>query len=563
MASIKQVRFQVGFGRRRAAEKSRSSLAVALALLCGIPFLFVSLDGGDQALCTGHPLGLQQPLAPIRRSNCPPYRRRTASAAAQQRSRAPNSRSHEPDPRILASKNLTSKISRAKSASQILQLVGEEVDGEVFDDYHISASFSRLAKFSQRQKLSPNDVRSSTWPRLVARLRAMLAADRLRARAVANVIWAAAELYEKVLGCDDQLMVELGKAVQLKASSMKAQELSNCLLVAAKLGHRVKSLLSCANSVVKVMPQKAESLKPQEVSNSLWALAKLKSVAPEVLTAVPVVAARIPYKVEGMKPQELSNSLWAAATLQDVSPEVLRVVPALAGSIPYKVEGMKPQELSNSLWAAAQLRDVSPEVLTVVPALAESIPYKVEGMTPQQLANSLWAAAALQEAAPEVLAAVPVLAERIPKKVRSMNNQELSNSLLAASALRDAVPEVLNAVAAIAERISGSKGMNHKDLSDNLAAVGLLKDLVPGVLAAAPALVAQLPAEMSNMTPKQLVGGAQVFVLLLVTLMGNRCVIRLLPPNHRHKQAGQIIPASSLWMASSLAQSMNVLFSLP
>ena len=131
MASVQHVRCQGGFGRKPTAEKSRSTLVATLALLSGIPFRFVNL-GGVRAFCTGHTCGLHRPLAPIRRSNCRPRRLKTAEAAAEARSRVQNSQSHEPDPRVLASKKLTFNICSAEFASQILQLVGEEVDGEVF-----------------------------------------------------------------------------------------------------------------------------------------------------------------------------------------------------------------------------------------------------------------------------------------------------------------------------------------------------------------------------------------------------------------------------------------------
>ena len=45
------------------------------------------------------------------------------------------------------------KISQAQSATTILDMIGKEVDGEMFNDINMSTTSTPLAKFNQRRKL--------------------------------------------------------------------------------------------------------------------------------------------------------------------------------------------------------------------------------------------------------------------------------------------------------------------------------------------------------------------------------------------------------------------------
>ena len=314
----------VSFGRMLSAEKSRSSFGASIMLGWGV-FLLLALAGRSPSFCTGY-------------SRC--LSLKSGAARAAQKRPASNLQRRGPNPRVL-----TSKISSAESAAKILELVGREVDGEVFNDFHMSAAFTRLAKLSRERKISQTDAGSPVWPRLVSRLRGMLQKNMLPPRGLANVFWASNELFNKVPGCNEEMVLELVTSVQENASAMNAQALSNCMLVAAKLGDAGQGVLSCVKSIVEHMPANAKDLKPQELSNSLWAAAKLQDAAPEVRKCIPAISQRILDKVEGMKPQELANSLWAAATLQHAASEVLIAVPAISQSIPDKVRGMNSQEL--------------------------------------------------------------------------------------------------------------------------------------------------------------------------------------------------------------------------
>ena len=79
---------------------------------------------------------------------CPSPPSKTARAVRERRRAEQSPRSLGPNPRVL-----TSKISKAESAASILKVVGEEVDHEVFNEFHLSAAFTRLARFSKRRQL--------------------------------------------------------------------------------------------------------------------------------------------------------------------------------------------------------------------------------------------------------------------------------------------------------------------------------------------------------------------------------------------------------------------------
>lgn len=363
-------------------------------------------------------------------------------------------------------RRLTGYISKARSASELLTRSDRPLETTtLFNHVHMSAALTRLSKFKKRRRFCQSDASSPVWAKLADRLDELLREDSLPPRQVANVFYSIHELYEEMGRFRTPLLPKLCDAVRAKAAGMKAQELSNCLLAAAKLQDISREVLVVVPALARRIPDKVADMIPQHLSNCLWAAARLHGASPEVLEAVPALVKSIPDKVEEMIPQHISNCLWGAATLQDALPEVVTAVPALAKLIPRKAEDMKPQELANSLWAAAELQDATPEVLIAAPFLAEMIPDKVNGMKPQELSNSMLAVAKLQYASPKMLSAVPALAKRIPDHVQRMNAQELSNCLWAATRLHDASPEVLRVMPALAPHLlDKTEDMMHRQL---------------------------------------------------------------------------------------------------
>ena len=307
------------------------------------------------------------------------------------------------DSKDAAARQLTRQITDAKSATELLSLLDEEVDGPIFNYFHASAAYSGLATWKWKIGLKPSDKESPVLPRLAARVQNMIEEGQVEPRTVANVLYSLGKLSDDV-------------------------EVPEGLLTA----------------LVKSAGDKASGMDPQGLSNSLLAFEQLKGGAPEVLAAVPQVAAQISFKATDMVPQALSNSLWAFAHLKDdVDREVVaKLVIALACQIQDKAKDMVPQALSNSLWAAARLKDIVPEVKEIVPAIVAQIQDKAKDMIPQHVSNCLWAATRLKDDASEVLRMVPALVEEIPRNQADFSSQAICNCLEALVLLRDSVPEV-------------------------------------------------------------------------------------------------------------------------
>ena len=411
-------------------------LHVVVALLSHSSF---RASGDCSAFCGGH--------------CCDFYRRRLAGRCSRTLipCRVRERRSSQSDPRIL-----TSKIAKAKTAAELLALVAANVDTREFNAFHVSVTFSRLAKFNKVKKLgSDNTQRNLVWPRLVSRLRSMIKEGLLDARAVANAAYAVAELHGQMDRSRDmsELYPELAKAIAAKSSDMKPQGLSNCLWAAATLKSQVPGMLKVVPVLARhMLLNTVDRPGPQDLANNLWAASQLHETVPEILTIVPAFAGRVADEVHNMNPQELSNSLGAAARLQEAAPEVLDAVPALITSIPHQVSRMSPQDLSTNLWSIAKLQKAVPEVVSAVSKLSVHVSRAASKLVSQGLSLSLWAAAKLQESAPEVLDVVPALVKCMPSKVDNMTPQQLSQSLWAAAKLQRAVPQVLNAVPVLVDR---------------------------------------------------------------------------------------------------------------
>ena len=258
-----------------------------------------------------------------------------------------------------AARTLTLKIKQAKSAAELLHLLDGVVEDTIFNYFHASAAYSKLAEW--KQIFTPSEKASPVLPRLAVGVQRMTQEGQVGPRAVATVLYSLGKLSDRL-------------------------EIPKGLLTA----------------LVKSLGEKASGMDPQGLSNSLLACVQLKVLAPDVLTVLPKLAAQISIKAKDMNPQDLSNNLWAAAHLKDTAPEVKEIVPAIVAQIQDKANGMNPQGLSNSLWAATRLKDSAPEVLQMVPALVEEIPCNQESFDSQGICNCLEGLILLQDSVPEV-----------------------------------------------------------------------------------------------------------------------------------------------------------------
>ncbi|CAE7942619.1 unnamed protein product, partial [Symbiodinium sp. KB8] len=133
-------------------------------------------------------------------------------------------------------RRLTAQITKAGSASKLLALLEKPlVDANLFNDFHMSAAWTTLARFKKRRQFRKADANNPVWAKLSARLHHMLSKDLLPSRQTANVFYSVGELYDEIERHMSQVLPKLCRAVAAKANGMKAQEISNCMLTAAKL----------------------------------------------------------------------------------------------------------------------------------------------------------------------------------------------------------------------------------------------------------------------------------------------------------------------------------------
>ena len=393
--------------------------------------------------------------------------------------RAPSKRG-KPRGNYVEAKKLTSSMAGAKSAEEFVKILNAAVDGPIFNYFHASCAYHRLATWKRSGKLA-KAAGGLKLSKLNARVQEMIEEGQLHARELANVLWSFDYLFDEYPNVL-VLVPAIVAQVPDKAKDMKPQELSNVLLAAAKLKDDEPDVVNVVPAIVAQVPDKAKDMTPQALSNVLWAAAKLKDDEPDVVNVVPAIVAQVPDKAKDMKPQGLSNVLLAAAKLKDDAPDMLNVVSVIVAQVPDKAKDMKPQGLSNVLLAAAKLKDDAPDMLNVVSVIVAQVPDKAKDMKPQELSNVLWAAARLQDDATDMLNVVPAIVAQVPDKAKDMNSQGLSNVLLAAAKLKDDARDVLDLVPAIVVEVPDkAKDMIPQELSNSLLALVLLQDSVPGV----------------------------------------------------------------------------------
>eukprot|EP00435_Cladocopium_sp_Y103_P015308 s245_g3.t1 len=400
-------------------------------------------------------------------------------------------------------RKLTASLKDAKSAEEFVKILNAAVDGPIFNYFHASCAYHRLATWKRLGKLG-KAADGMKLPKLNARVQEMIGEGQLNEQALANVLWSFAYLIHEFPNMLNMLPMVV-EQIKLQAKGLNAQGLSNILWATANLKDDAFEVLYLVPAIVPRILVKAKDMKPQELSNTFWASAKLKDDASDVLDVVPAIVAQIPYETKDMIGQHLSNILWATAHLKDSTPDVLGVVPAIVEQISVKAKDMKPQELSNILWAAAKLKDDTILVLDMLPAIAAQILVQTKDMIPQHLSNILWASANLKDSAPDVLDVVRAIVARIPVKARDMQPQHLSNILWAIAKLKDDALDVLDAVPAIAAQIPvKAEGLNPQELSNILWASAKLKDDALDVLDAVPAIVAQIQVKAKGLNPQEL-----------------------------------------------------------
>eukprot|EP00798_Chlamydomonas_sp_ICE-L_P005022 gene5022-biopygen15328 len=305
---------------------------------------------------------------------------------------------------------LMGRIMACTDLSSLDQAITEH--GRSFNDRHVSSAMSRVGKLYRR-----NQVAMAQQMMQDLSVFALRELTNMNARSLSNVLVA----LSKVGGLVNPAVVQgILTEAKLKLRDFNAQELSNSMWAAAKLGIEDKAFNA---SWLREAKLKLPDFNAQGLSNSLWAAASL-GIVDEAFNAAWLREAKL--KLPDFNAQNLSNSLWAAATL-GIEDEAFNATWLREAKL--MLPDFNAQGLSNSLWAAATL---GIEDAAFNATWLHEAKLKLPGFNAQNLSNSLWAAATLGI---EYEAFHVAWMREAKLKLTDFNAQNLSNTLWAAATL--------------------------------------------------------------------------------------------------------------------------------
>jgi hypothetical protein len=213
----------------------------------------------------------------------------------------------------------------------------------------------------------------------------------LQSQELANVYHAHAMLARQGADIDEALSAKLERTAVALADSMTPQAVANVLWAAAEV--RKPEYGSAAISTPPALPfmaaRRAEhvacAMTPQAVAMTLSALANLnEALLPSMRAALLRTAQQV---APGMNAQAVSNTLWVLATLGEAMPASLRG--ALHGAALRVAPEMNPQEVANTLWALATLGERLSPALKL--ALLAAVRRTTADMLPLEVSSTLLA----------------------------------------------------------------------------------------------------------------------------------------------------------------------------
>ena len=120
---------------------------------------------------------------------------------------------------------LTSKIKNAQTAGDLLDVVDGIVDKPIFDYIHAAAAYTKLGNFQKKGRLCPGDMNGNVLVRLDNRLHGMLVRKQVGAQGLANILWAAANLFSGIPAVLN-MVPAIADQVPSKASDMKGRHIA-------------------------------------------------------------------------------------------------------------------------------------------------------------------------------------------------------------------------------------------------------------------------------------------------------------------------------------------------
>ncbi|CAE8689216.1 unnamed protein product [Polarella glacialis] len=255
-------------------------------------------------------------------------------------------------------RRLTRDLSGATSALEVLSVLEVELENPIFNEVHVATAFHRLARFSS--SFTPSMVASQEFQGLQTRLIDMMERDYLGPHAVANILWAVANLQSQVPQLKE-LLPKLIENASYRAASMTEQAVANTMWASASLSLDSTQLQAFLPQISERLVDRADELNAQGIANCIWASARLKTDTLEFPDeiVISVLAEMAREKLEDFKAQEISNIVWSAAILREVAPELLAglaqgdVLHDLAKRSMSLMQTFGPQSIANAAWGFA------------------------------------------------------------------------------------------------------------------------------------------------------------------------------------------------------------------
>jgi len=113
-------------------------------------------------------------------------------------------------------KRLTVRMKEAKSAEEFVNVLEPAVDLPIFNYFHASASYHRLAMWKRMGKLPAGDKTNLLLDRLNRRVKGMVAENKVNPQACANILWSVAHLSDALTKALD-VVTEIAAQIAVKA----------------------------------------------------------------------------------------------------------------------------------------------------------------------------------------------------------------------------------------------------------------------------------------------------------------------------------------------------------
>ena len=185
---------------------------------------------------------------------------------------------------LSAQRLLTKQIAEVRSAEEVLTILDRELEMVIFNEFHISTAFSRLARHAATFNQSMQD--SEVIRSLVRKTSTVVeVGTNVVGRQTASLFWSIGSLGERGR-CMQALLSPLADSLLIQALELNAQDLSNVFWSCATMQLTVVNLKQLKPLMVRLCCgalSKVVEFKPLEVSNVFWAMATLRGRAPELL----------------------------------------------------------------------------------------------------------------------------------------------------------------------------------------------------------------------------------------------------------------------------------------